>query len=188
LLGNVASTQPSNINGISVAYTDDSLNRLSTVVDNRLPARQNTTTYAYDPASNLATVTYPNAVGIRRLRIAVTTMKLTHLFRIALVLIGGAFAASYWAHTKPMPLWQMGLTFLLLAPLAWFDYLRRWPLLTSVIPAFLWTVTGAGYWLRRHDLLSSAVIGLAAWYWYATLREIERFRRRRSSSRLDLRL
>jgi RHS repeat-associated protein len=54
--------QSSNTNGISVAYTYDSLNRLSTVVDNRLPAGQNTTTYAYDPASNLATVTYPNGV------------------------------------------------------------------------------------------------------------------------------
>ena len=52
----------SNTNGTSVAYTYDSLNRLSTVVDNRLPVGQNTTTYSYDPASNLATVTYPNGL------------------------------------------------------------------------------------------------------------------------------
>jgi RHS repeat-associated protein len=32
------------------------------VVDNRLPVGQNTTTYSYDPASNLATVTYPNGL------------------------------------------------------------------------------------------------------------------------------
>jgi len=43
-----------------MSYTYDSLNRLSTVVDNNLPAGQNTTTYAYDTASNLVTVTYPN--------------------------------------------------------------------------------------------------------------------------------
>jgi RHS repeat-associated protein len=32
------------------------------VVDNNLPAGQNTTTYAYDTASNLVTVTYPNGL------------------------------------------------------------------------------------------------------------------------------
>jgi RHS repeat-associated protein len=51
-----------NANGVSVGYTYDSLNRLATVVDNRLPVGQNTTTYSYDPASNLATVTYPNGL------------------------------------------------------------------------------------------------------------------------------
>jgi len=60
--GNVASVKSSNANGIWVSYTYDSLNRLATVVDNRLPAGQNTTTYSYDPASNLATVTYPNGL------------------------------------------------------------------------------------------------------------------------------
>jgi len=52
----------SNTNGVSVSYTYDTLNRLATVVDSRLPAGQNTTTYSYDPASNLATVTYPNGL------------------------------------------------------------------------------------------------------------------------------
>jgi RHS repeat-associated protein len=60
--GNVASMTSSNVNGVSVAYTYDSLNRLATVVDNRLPNGLNTTTYTYDPASNLATVTYPNGL------------------------------------------------------------------------------------------------------------------------------
>jgi len=59
---NVASMASSNANGTSVAYTYDSLNRLSTVVDNWLPVGQNTTTYSYDPASNLATVVYPNGL------------------------------------------------------------------------------------------------------------------------------
>ncbi len=59
---NVASMTSSNANGVSVGYTYDSLNRLATVVDNRLPVGQNTTTYSYDPASNLATVTYPNGL------------------------------------------------------------------------------------------------------------------------------
>jgi RHS repeat-associated protein len=58
--GRVASISSSNVHGASVSYTYDSLNRLSTVVDNNLPAGQNTTTYAYDSASNLVTVTYPN--------------------------------------------------------------------------------------------------------------------------------
>jgi YD repeat-containing protein len=60
--GNVASINSSNPNGASVNYTWDELNRLASVIDNRLPPSQNMTTYAYDPASNLATVTYPNGV------------------------------------------------------------------------------------------------------------------------------
>ena len=56
--GHVASITSSNANGANVSYTYDSLNRLSTVVDSRL----GTTTYTYDPASNVATVTYPNGV------------------------------------------------------------------------------------------------------------------------------
>ncbi len=42
-----------------MSYTYDTLNRLSTVVDNASPG-QNTTAYAYDTASNLVTVTDPN--------------------------------------------------------------------------------------------------------------------------------
>jgi RHS repeat-associated protein len=61
--GNVASMNSSNTNGISVSYTYDSLNRLSTVVDNNLPLGHNTTTYGYDPASNVATVMYPNGLS-----------------------------------------------------------------------------------------------------------------------------
>jgi RHS repeat-associated protein len=60
--GNVTSISSSNANGVSVNYLYDELNRLSAVIDNRLPAGQNTTTYDYDPVSNLATVTYPNGV------------------------------------------------------------------------------------------------------------------------------
>jgi len=45
-----------------VVYTHDQLNRLSNVIDGRLPAGSNTTTYAYDPVSNLATATYPNGL------------------------------------------------------------------------------------------------------------------------------
>ena len=43
-------------------YTYDTLNRLSTVIDNRLPAGQNTTNYAYDTANNLVTKTDPNGL------------------------------------------------------------------------------------------------------------------------------
>ena len=51
----------SNATGVSVAYTYDGLNRLSTVVDNRLQG-SNTTAYTYDNASNVATVKYPNGL------------------------------------------------------------------------------------------------------------------------------
>ena len=47
-----------------VSLTYDSLNRLSTVVDNRLPSGSNTTTYAYDPANNV--VTEPLQMACRR--------------------------------------------------------------------------------------------------------------------------
>jgi len=58
--GHVASIASSRANGASVSYTYDDLDRLRTVVDNRLPSGANTTTYAYDPASNLATATLPS--------------------------------------------------------------------------------------------------------------------------------
>jgi len=57
----VASIQSSNAGGANVSYAYDDLNRLSTVVDNRLSGN-NTTTYTYDPASNVATATYPNGL------------------------------------------------------------------------------------------------------------------------------
>ena len=60
--GNLASMTSSHTNGVSVNYSYDDLNRLSTVVDNRLASGANTTTYTYDPANNLATVTYPNGL------------------------------------------------------------------------------------------------------------------------------
>jgi YD repeat-containing protein len=60
--GNVASMSSSNANGVLVDYTYHSLNRLSTVVDNRLGSGQNTTTYTYDAASNLVTAMYPNTL------------------------------------------------------------------------------------------------------------------------------
>jgi len=58
--GKVQTIQSSNTNGISVAYTYDDLNRLSSVVDDSLPAAANTTNYTYDAASNLVNVAYPN--------------------------------------------------------------------------------------------------------------------------------
>jgi len=59
--GKVQTITSSNPNGASVAYTYDDLNRLGTVVDNRLSGNT-TTNYAYDQASNLSTATYPNGV------------------------------------------------------------------------------------------------------------------------------
>ena len=57
----MASIQSSNAGGANVSYAYDDLNRLSTVVDNRLSGN-NTTTYTYDPASNVGTATYPNGL------------------------------------------------------------------------------------------------------------------------------
>jgi len=58
--GNVESIVSSNPNGVSVTLTWDALNRLGTVVDNRLPSGANTATYVYDSAGNVVTATYPN--------------------------------------------------------------------------------------------------------------------------------
>ena len=58
--GNLASMASNHANGIVASYTYDDLNRLSTVTDGRLQGNQ-TTTYTYDPASNVALVTYPNS-------------------------------------------------------------------------------------------------------------------------------
>jgi RHS repeat-associated protein len=57
--GKVETITSSNTHGTSVAYTYDDLNRLDTVTDNRLSGNQ-TTTYTYDDASNVATVKLPN--------------------------------------------------------------------------------------------------------------------------------
>jgi RHS repeat-associated protein len=58
---NVASVSSNHANGVSVSYAYDQLNRLSTVTDARLHGSP-TTTYIYDPASNVATVNYANGV------------------------------------------------------------------------------------------------------------------------------
>jgi RHS repeat-associated protein len=59
--GNLASMSSNHVNGVEVQYAYDELNRLSTVTDSRLQGNQ-TTTYSYDPASNVATVTAPNGL------------------------------------------------------------------------------------------------------------------------------
>jgi RHS repeat-associated protein len=59
--GHVETIASSNPNGASVGYAYDELNRLSTVVDNRLQGNQ-TTSYTYDAASNVATAALPNGL------------------------------------------------------------------------------------------------------------------------------
>jgi len=59
--GHVASISSGNMNGASMAYAYDDLGQLATVTDNRL-AGNNVTSYTYDNASNVGTVTYPNGV------------------------------------------------------------------------------------------------------------------------------
>ncbi len=60
--GNLKTTRSSHASGVSVDYTYDTLNRLASVIDNRLSAAANTTTYAYDEVGNMASVTLPNGV------------------------------------------------------------------------------------------------------------------------------
>jgi RHS repeat-associated protein len=59
--GNLASISSNHLNGILVQFAYDTLNRLETVTDNRLQGNQ-TTTYTYDPANNVAAVTTPNGL------------------------------------------------------------------------------------------------------------------------------
>jgi YD repeat-containing protein len=57
----VETINSSNPHGAWLGYTWDDQNRLSTVVDGNLSG-QNTTTYSYDNASNLAAAQYPNGL------------------------------------------------------------------------------------------------------------------------------
>jgi YD repeat-containing protein len=59
---NLRSMRSNHTNGITVTYSYDELDRLSTVVDNRLSAGANTTTYVYSPTSTLKSTTLPNGV------------------------------------------------------------------------------------------------------------------------------
>ena len=63
--GNVLTTTSSNVNGASLAYGYDADNRLVSVNDSRLlshGAASGVTAYSYDPAGNVLSYTYPNAV------------------------------------------------------------------------------------------------------------------------------
>src|SRR5262245_55208860 len=64
--GNLLSTRSSNVSGVNIAYTYDTLNRLATVSDNAPLSGDRTgtgtTTYSYDPVGNLSGYLYPNGV------------------------------------------------------------------------------------------------------------------------------
>jgi RHS repeat-associated protein len=63
--GNVLTINSSNVNGASMTYTYDVLNRLATAKDNRVAAQggpSTATTYSYDPAGNLTGYTSPNTL------------------------------------------------------------------------------------------------------------------------------
>jgi YD repeat-containing protein len=59
--GNLVSMSSNHVNGILVQYAYDELNRLSIVTDNRLQGNQ-TTTYTYDPANNVAAIKVHNSL------------------------------------------------------------------------------------------------------------------------------
>jgi YD repeat-containing protein len=65
---NVRSVRSNDTTGLTVTYTYDELNRLSTVVDNRLGAGANTTTCVYSPTSTPKSVMLPNAVATPSVR------------------------------------------------------------------------------------------------------------------------
>ena len=61
--GNVQTVGSSNVNGTSINYSYDSLNRLASVKDNNLPSLNGgVTNYNYDAVGNLQNYVYPNAV------------------------------------------------------------------------------------------------------------------------------
>lgn len=63
--GNVLTITSSNANGASMTYTYDALNRLASVIDNRLLAQGASsaqTSYSYDAVGNLAGSIYPNGL------------------------------------------------------------------------------------------------------------------------------
>jgi RHS repeat-associated protein len=59
--GNIETLRSSNVNGVSVDYDYDELNRLASLKDNRLTGNQ-TSTYTYDAVGNLQSYAYPNQV------------------------------------------------------------------------------------------------------------------------------
>jgi RHS repeat-associated protein len=92
---NLKTITSSNSNGASVAYGYDVLNRLSTVADNRLQAQGATaftTTYNYDPESNLLSYTVPNGV--------VTTNTFDPLNRLATTGSAKGSALSTYAYAR----------------------------------------------------------------------------------------
>jgi len=60
--GNLASMSSNHAHGVSVSYSYDDLNRLSTVADANLTG-SGTTSYTYDNASNVGSVKYPNGIA-----------------------------------------------------------------------------------------------------------------------------
>jgi YD repeat-containing protein len=97
LAGAVQTLRSSHVNGVSVDYSYDNLNRLGTVLDNRLSAGANTTTYTYDPNSDLQSTTLPNGVltmatynTLDRLTRLTTTTGATTLADFNYTLLGAA--------------------------------------------------------------------------------------------------
>src|SRR5947208_8960202 len=61
--GSLLTTRSSNANGVSVDYSYDTLNRLSSVKDNNLTALNGgVSSYTYDAVGNLQSYQYPNGV------------------------------------------------------------------------------------------------------------------------------
>ena len=91
--GNLLTTRSSNANGVSVDYSYDDLNRLSTVKDNRLVALNGgITSYGYDPVGNLESYLYPNGVT--------TSYHYNSLNRLTSMNLGvGAAALSSYTYT-----------------------------------------------------------------------------------------
>jgi RHS repeat-associated protein len=88
-VGNVASVRSSNANGVSVDYTYDDLDRIESVVDNRLAG--GTTTYSHDAVGNTLGITLPNGVQ--------TAYAYDSLYRATQVNHSGGGALASYAQT-----------------------------------------------------------------------------------------
>jgi RHS repeat-associated protein len=90
-VGNLKTLRSSNPHGVSVDYTYNQLNMLSTVSDGNLPVGANATTYSYDSAGNLQGYVYPNGVQ--------TTHSYNSLNRLTSMTAGSSSAATLASYT-----------------------------------------------------------------------------------------
>jgi YD repeat-containing protein len=92
-VGSLLTTRSSNVNGVSVDYGYDPLNRLSSIKDNNLAALNGgVTNYTYDAVGNLQSYQYPNGVT--------TSYAYNSLNRLTTMTVGTPVTALAGTHTR----------------------------------------------------------------------------------------